>query len=145
MGTRLGSSARAIAAHATPPVLLIRRGTRLAGPVAVAYDGGVGADTALGAAAAMARNLHDQVTVLLLAEDEEAATRLGEAAAKRLVDEDIPIAFHQVKRARITNICAALAETQSGILVIHAASPMLDSGDAAETLDALACPVLLVH
>lgn len=145
MGSRLGSSARAIAAHAPRPVLLMRRGTRLTGPVAAAFDGSEGAMTALGAAAAMARDLRDQVTVLLLAEDEEAATRLGEAAAKRLAHADVPIAFHQVKRARIANICAALAETQSGILVIHAESPMLVSGDATESLDALTCPVLLVH
>lgn len=145
MGSRLGSSARAIAAHAPRPVLLIRRGTRLAGPVAVAYDGSEGATTALGAAAAMARDLRDQVTVLLLAEDEETANRLGEAAAKYLAHADVPLTFHQVKRARITNICAALAETQSGILVIHAESPMLNFGEAAENLDSLTCPVLLVH
>ncbi len=145
MGSRLGRSARAIAAHAPRPVLMMRRGTRLKGPVAVAYDGSEGAEAALRTAAAMARDLQDQVTVLLVAEDEETANRLGEAAARRLSHEDVPLTFHHVKRARITNICAALARTQSGILVIHAASPLLESGDAAENLDSLTCPVLLVH
>lgn len=141
---RLGSAARTIVARAPRSVLILRHGATLAGPVAVAYDGSAGAEKALAAGVNLASSVSGELTVLLLADEEAEIARLRDEAAVRIEGHELFVNYQALKKARPATICAALSETRSGVLVLSAESPLL-AEEAAEPLDAFACPVLLVR
>lgn len=80
----LGSTARAVAAGARGRILLMPHGMRLAGPVAVLFEGSISGVEALDTALVIAGGRHAHVLVYCVAESEKAAEQLARQAANHL-------------------------------------------------------------
>lgn len=134
-GRRLGSTARTLVAYAPAPVLLLRRGERVAPPTLVAYDGSDVADRALDLAVRLAGR--DPVGVLVVADgpDDAAPRRRAEG---RLAVRGVAARFRTVEAGGLS---AAVRAEHGGLLVLPAApgSALVDR------IDEIPCPVLLVR
>jgi len=142
---RLGGTARRVAAEAARSVLLLRHGTRVAGPMLVAYDGSPGASRALAAACGIGVRNHEPLSVLILADDAAAARKLTQRARGWLGRRGVEARFLYEDRASPGRLCAKLDEAGASLLVLNADSPLLAGAPGEALLDKIACPAMLVR
>lgn len=123
------------------PVLLLRDGDILNHPVAVVFDGGEGSKRALDTAAALAVLAHQKLVVLIAG----ARTLADQAAA--VLEGRIPagsVEYRVLPAATVSAVCAAQAQSGSGIVVLDVESPLL-ADQSGNPLAAFSCPVLLAR
>lgn len=134
-GRRLGSTARALVASAHAPVLLLRRGEKVAPPLLVAYDGSDVGDRTLDLAVRLAGR--DSVGVLLVAADRDDVA-LRRRAEGRLAPRGIDARFRVVSARDLAGVVRG---EHGGLLLLPSApgSPLVDH------IDEIPCPVLLVR
>jgi nucleotide-binding universal stress UspA family protein len=138
-----GETARAAAARAPAPVLILTRGLEVGRPLLVAWDGSPGAERALDFAARLEAAGLGTLTLLLAAPDRAASDRLREQARARLGRRDPPPA----RQAGLGQggLLRAAAGARA-LLVLGAGSALIGSARGLETfLDEVDCPVLLTR
>lgn len=143
---RPGSTALAAAERAPRSVLLIRPGGRISGRAIVVYDGTKGANRALLAAARIADEGRDGLTVLLVGSDEDAASKLKTRALAQLTKLGLSDAvFRRLSQFRVENTCQIAYEAGADVLVVSADHPALEGETRERLLAEIGCPVLLVR
>ncbi|MHA1112955.1 MAG: universal stress protein [Alphaproteobacteria bacterium] len=142
---RLGGTARRVASESARSVLLLRRGTRMASPLMVAYDGSAGANRALAAAIRVGIRDHDPLAVLILADDAQGARKLTQRARGWLDRRGLAARFLFLEKATPGQLCAKLGEAGASLLVLNADSPLLAGPPGETLLDRISCPAMLVR
>ncbi len=142
LGAAPGETARAAAARAPSSVLLVGRGTRIARPLLVAYDGSPMADRALDVAARLDGSA-GPLTVLVAASTPEQAERLTERARRRLERQGLG-KVQWIAAARREDLVRA-ARTSGALLVLGVASSEPGDGGLGTLLDEIESPLLFVR
>ncbi len=120
---RLGSTALAVIAQATPALLLSERGAPLKLPVLVCYDGSPAAHHALAAAAELARGGSNNLIVLLLAVTPESAGQLREQVDRLLHGKKLQVRCRPVDPRDEASLLRAIKLEQPGILILTDRGP----------------------
>ena len=141
---RLGATARAVAAQALRPVLLLQQGHAICQPVQLAYDGSPAARRALAVAARIASMTGGPLTVMVIADAPDVAQRLEEEIDGRLQAQQIKGQYRQLVHPSAAGLAHAL-DTAGGTLIISAHSPLLEGEGLPTLLDAIDCSVFLVR
>ena len=141
---RIGLPARMTIQTLNRPVLILRAGRRLTGPVTVVFDG-----TALGEKALQMADMltpdNDRLTILFPDQDPEKRTALENRAREILGPAGGAAHFRTLRTASLTALCEAAHGHNAGLLVLDAENALLPRSNMAEILDSLGCPVLLVR
>jgi hypothetical protein len=133
------STAR-LGAQAARSVLLLGALGATALGVAAVYDGSPGAGRALAAAARLAEP--GRLVVLVVGADRAG---LHGAAETRLAALGVKAQLRTLGASAIARVLATAAETDGGILVMNADSPLLAAPEAERALEQARLPVLLVR
>lgn len=141
---RLGLSARTTIQNLRRPVLVLRAGRRLTGPVAVVFDGTEIGEKALQLADMLTPD-NNALTILFPQTDPENRKALEARARELLGSAGNAAHFRTLRAASLAALCEAAHGQNSGLLVLGADSPLLPRSNVAEILDSLGCPVLLVR
>jgi nucleotide-binding universal stress UspA family protein len=158
---RLGSTAlRALAGAPVALLLVEHRRVGAHGPrfgkafgagiearrsVLVVCDGSEGAGRALDAAARLAEAGEVPLTVLLLADDSEAARDLQLAAADSLEGRPIEVRWRYLAQVEGGNLARAIQSDEAVLVVLSLASPRLPAASVSKLLDHITNPVLLIR
>jgi nucleotide-binding universal stress UspA family protein len=138
---RLGSTALAVFARATSPILVLRRGMRLGSPVLVVFDGTAAAETALALASQLTGGEH--LLVLIPAGSPIDPARLKAAAEGQLEAAGVRAAHYLTFAAASgESLSQHLRDERAGLLILPNSSPLLARGD---WLAGLPCPLILVR
>ncbi len=138
-----GETARAAAARAPTPVLILTRDVEVGRPLLVAWDGSPGAAGALDLAARLEAAGLGAVTLLLVAPDPPASARLLDDARRRLGRSEPPPSRYAGPRP--ADVLRAAAGP-GALLVLGAGSALLGGPGGLEAfLDEVSCPVLLAR
>jgi len=113
--------------------------------VLVVADGSEGASRALDAAARLAEASVVTLTVLLLADDSNAARDLELAAAHSLEGRSIEVRWRSLALAKGHNLLRAIQSDETALLVLSFSSPRLAEATVGELLDHITNPVLLIR
>lgn len=141
----LGSTARAMLARGSLPVLLLGRQVHLREPVFALFDGSEAAYRALDAAEQLARSGPEPLHVLVSADDPEGCARLESEALRFLGERGAPAVVHRLVAADDAAVARAAAGAGAGVLVAAAASPRVEREDLPDALEDAGCPLLLVR
>jgi nucleotide-binding universal stress UspA family protein len=147
---QLGSTVRGILPERFGLALVMKEGTCLGLPLAVAYDGSPAADRALIAADTLRRQSEDdqalakRMLVLLLAEDPRRAHALQEQAASRLADRDTVARYRSLTSTNVLWLADILQAEGCGMLVLPAGGSALEDKVLVALLEHLDLPALLV-
>jgi len=139
---------RGFLAQAPNRTLVLQQTVRLHRPILVVYDGSAAARHALATAAGFLRENIGQLTVIIVADDLEAARQLRQEAARWLQARGIAAYYrHLTTSQSLPDRLAQLATSDAaGILVLpNAAETALSDDDVDTVLDAVRCPVLVVQ
>jgi len=158
---RLGSTALRALAGAPVALLLVEHrrvgvhGTRLSTrsgaatgahrPVLVVYDGSEGAGRALEAAARVAEASGVGLTVLLLADDSDAARDLEAAVANLLEGRSSEVRWRPLALAEWHNLLRAIQSDEAALLVLSLSSSRVHRTTVGKLLDHITNPVLLIR
>jgi len=140
-----GGTALAAIRESRHSVLVLRPGIDITRRALVLYDGSAGAGTALDAAAHVAADQAEALTVVLRAADETEAAKLRRRAAQRLAKHNQGARFLAVSEPTLSGLCRAVTRAGASMLVISAADPLLEGNGHRRLLEDTACPVLLVR
>jgi nucleotide-binding universal stress UspA family protein len=139
----LGSTARAAAARAPHPVLLLQRDVSLRPPVVVTYDGSPTAQQALMIATQLAQKAGGYLSVLTLAGATDEMPGLQAEISDLLHGKRLIVRYRQLTDASVATLTHEVRSERSGVLVL---SCTILQPDALQTLlDEVDCPVLLVR
>ncbi len=142
--SRLGATAREVAARAPRSVLLLRDG--IPNPaVTVIYDDPATGNRLLELASRVTAVQAGRLTVALTADRPVRAQRLEEAARLWLQAHSVDARFHHLIDPKPAQFARALKMAGCGLLVIADDSPLWRQGGMQEWLEALDCAVLLVR
>lgn len=145
-GERAGVNALAAAERARKSVLIVRPGTNITSTAIVLFDGTPGSRRALGAAAGIAADHPEALTVVLRAGDEATAIRLRDEAGSLLAHYRQPARYVVAPLPSLRRLCRRAHERGAGVLVISGDDTLLQThGGYAELLNQTRCPVLLVR
>lgn len=142
--SRLGATAREVAARAPRSVLLLRDGIPTS-VVIVVYDDPATGNRLLELASRVIAAQAGRLTVALTADRPERAQRLEEAARLWLQAHGVDARFHHLIDPRPAQLARAVKMTGCGLLMVAGGSPLLRRGEMQEWLEALDCAVLLVR
>lgn len=143
--TRPSATARSIAESAGRPVLLLRRGTPLGGPILVAYDGGPQSEMALEMALGLAGDEGGDLEIVFLTSSLAKVAEWQVRVAERLSGHDFRIDFLQMPHAGLEDLFREARRRHASLLVLEAGLPFLEGQAAAELLARMDCSVLLVR
>ncbi|MEX2615143.1 MAG: universal stress protein [Alphaproteobacteria bacterium] len=141
---RLGLPARTTIQNLRRPVLVLRAGRHLTGPVAVVFDGTEIGEKALQLADILTPD-NNALTILFPEANPENRQALEARARELLGPAGNAAHFRTLRAASLPALCEAAHGQKAGLLVLGADSPLLPRSNAAEILDSLDCPVLLVR
>jgi len=142
---RLGSTARAMLARGSRPVLLLGRRAQLREPVFAVFDGSEAAVRALAVAVDLARRGPQPLHVLVTADSAERVAALQAEARRALAPEGGNAVLHRIVGADSARLAEIACEAGAGVLVAPASDPTLDAAALPAALDAAGCPLLLVR
>ena len=142
---RLGTTARAVAAQAPRPVLLLQHGQAICQPVQLVYDGSSAARRALATAAQLAALTGSPLTVMLVTDAPESGQRLHEEVNARLQAQQVKGHSRQLVKPSAEELAQALHTAGGGTLIISADNPLLEGEGLPTLLDAMDCSVVLVR
>lgn len=141
---RLGSTATALVAEGSRPVLLLGRRVRLRDPVFTVYDGSLASRRAFG----VARRLTGPGVALHVIVVGDDATEIEQRWAEAQHDaaaDGTPLVPYRVTRPDAAAL-AELARAEGAGVLVAASSSQLFAGDTlVRTLDAAGCPLLAVR
>ena len=141
--THLGPIARAAAAGSAGPVLLLPRGATLAGPVQVLFDEAPDAEAALETAAWLAHAAASEVVVQTIGTT--GATERADRAVGWLLQQSIRARSLVLAPDDATGLRNALRRERRGIVVVGAASPLVQGDRLGVFLAQIGRPVWLVR
>jgi len=143
---RMGSTARAILLQATQLTLIHPRSDVHPGlPVMVFFDGTAVARRALVATAQLVKGRNAQLTVLLLADSQEAAQTLQQQARQTLQPYDLAAHYLWQSSAEVRVIVQKIQMEGCQMLVLPGNGSHFDRDTILPLLDKIECPVLLVR
>jgi nucleotide-binding universal stress UspA family protein len=142
---RLGSTARAMLARGSRPVLLLGRRTRLREPVFAVFDGSQAGARALAVATDLARSGKEPLHVIVAADDDERARDLERTARRALGPQAQGAVVDRLVGADGARLPEMAWEAGAGVLVVPAAGPAVADETLLDALDAAGCPLLLVR
>ncbi len=141
----LGSTARALVAAASRPVVMVREGSSLRSPALVLYDGSPGARQALAMAAALVDEANPGLTVAVLAASEAEAERLEQEATGLLEGLGRRARFRHLVNPSVERLEALIREEADCFLVLPAGGTWLEGERLLTLLDRLHCPAVVVR
>jgi nucleotide-binding universal stress UspA family protein len=141
----LGSTARAILSQATCLTLILQQGARLSLPILVVYDGSALAQKALAAASRLVRGKNGYLTVLILADEPDAAWELQTNVAKWLRERELEARYRWLIGADVRHLPRIVDAEGCGILVLPGQRSRVQSEGLLVWLDEVTCPALLVR
>lgn len=142
---RLGSTAQAVAVHASRSVLLARKGADLELPIAVTYDGSEVASRVIDAAVRMSHIHDNNLIVLVMAEQADEAPHLAERASRLLGDRISHAEYRFLPTNGDEGLGDVLAKERCALVVLGGDSPSLQGERLYHLLDDLDCPVLVIR
>jgi len=140
-----GSTARAVAAGARSSVLVLRHQAPFSGPVLAVYDGTEEGAAVVAAAAQLADRDGAGLEVALLAGSDDEAEAWRRALAPRLEEQGLQVRFLPMSGAGLGRLCRAAQRDHATVMVLGAASPLLEGDKAADLFEQIDCSVLLVR
>jgi nucleotide-binding universal stress UspA family protein len=140
----LGSTARLVIAQASRSVLLLQQGAAVCPPLHVVYDGSPAGSRALAIAARLVAVTGGALTVIVLADSDEAAQHLEAEAATRLGPWPGEVRYRRLISASVEEL-ARFIRSSGGTLVMNAEHPLLAGAGLPTVLDAIDCSALLVR
>ncbi|MEO5337325.1 MAG: hypothetical protein H7841_10585 [Magnetospirillum sp. WYHS-4] len=143
--TQPSAAARDIAEAAGRPVLLLRQGAPLGGPVLVAYDGSDEADKALAIALAIAGEESGDLEVVFLTRSLALAAVWQEDISERLAGRALHPAYLQMPHAGLEDLFREARRRHVSLLVLEAGLPFLAGQATGDLLARMDCSVLLVR
>ena len=114
-------------------------------PVLVVCDGSAGASRALDAAASLVEASGVPLTVLLLADDPDAARDLQLAAARALEGRSIEVRWRALALAEGNNLLRAIQSDEAALLVLSLAAHGFLKAAVGKLLNHITNPVLLIR
>lgn len=141
---RLELSARAVVAQAVRSVMLVPPDRALSGPVHLVLEEGPQAAMLLQAAVELARRYGGPLVIDLAGERAE-RERLQSQVAVRLPPPLVALEYRAIGTLEAADLGALLGAVGSGILVLDASSPLLQSEAGWERVARAPCTVLLVR
>jgi nucleotide-binding universal stress UspA family protein len=141
---RLGATAQAIVANASAPALISRQGARLGRSLLVVYDGSPAAWRALAAAASLARDPKQPLTVFILADRADVAQEWQMEITTWLRARGLSARYRWQPSGTLSQLTQAIRAEGEGILVLPRESSLGPSDALATLLNEIECPVLLV-
>jgi nucleotide-binding universal stress UspA family protein len=142
---RLGSTTRAVLVETNRLTLILHEGTRLGLPVYVAYDGSQIGRQALAAGVSLLRGRDGVLSVLILADDPEAADDLEREAEDWLRQRDIEADFRHLIQPSVRRLTRLIAEEGCRVLVLPAPVPGISDYDLPDLFERVGCPIMLVR
>jgi nucleotide-binding universal stress UspA family protein len=142
---RLGTTARTVVAQASRAVLLLQQGHTLCSPLIAVYDGSPEARRVLITAARLLPATDGHLTVIIVADTAEAATRLEAEAAAFLQGQGVQVHCRRLVNPTTQHLAHAIHAAGGGTLLISAASPLLAADGLQTVLEAIDCSALLVR
>ena len=142
---RLGSTARAMLARGSRPVLLLGRRVQLREPVFAVFDGSEARLRALAVAVDLARRGPQPLHVLVTADSAERLASLETEARRALGPEARSPVLHRIVGADSARLAEIASEAGAGVLVAPVSDPALDTATLPDALDVAGCPLLLVR
>jgi len=142
---RLGSTARAMLARGSRPVLLLGRQVQLREPVFAVFDGTDASARTLAVALDLAGRGPQPLHVLVTAAGEERAAGLEAEARRALGTAAKAVVVHRFVGADSAQLAEIACASGAGVLVVPASDPALDAAALPDALDAAGCPLLLVR
>jgi nucleotide-binding universal stress UspA family protein len=139
----LGSTARAIASGASGRVLLLSHVSRVAGPVAVVYDGSASGERALASARELAQGLGADLTALCLAETREAAQDLANRISKITGDSE-SVRCRQCSVSDVPDLARIARSFGANAMVVPAGGAILPDHMVESIVKSFSGPVLIV-
>ncbi len=139
----LGSTARAIASRATGRVLLLSHVSRVAGPIAVVYDGSPSGDRALASARELAHGLNTDLTALCLAETSERARDLA-GRVTDIAGDALLVSCHHCDVNDVPKLARLARSYGANAMVVPAGGPILPDQTVELIVKTFSGPVLIV-
>ena len=136
---------RRVGARATSLRIAVGARAEARRPVLVVSDGSEGAARALDAAARLAEASGVALTVLLLADDADAARDLKAAAAGALEGRSIDVRWRFLALAEGHNLLRAIQSDEAALVVLSLSSSRLPEAAVSKLLDHITNPVLLIR
>lgn len=141
-----GTAARELIDDARHPVFILDVRAGVTSRVFAAFDGSEGGRRTLRAAARIAdRRGGEEITVLVLAADEEAADALGREAADQLTAAGHSAIIARLKGTGLEDLCAIVSREGAGVLVLAGELPLLAGAAAHQLLERVSCSILLIR
>lgn len=142
---RLGSTARAMLARGSRPVLLLGRRVQFREPVFAVFDGSEAGLRALAVAVDLARGGPQPLHVLVTADSAARVAALEVEARRALSPGAGAPVVHRIVGADSARLAEIACRAGAGVLVAPASDPTLDAAALPDALDAAGCPLLLVR
>ncbi len=140
----LGTNAKAIAAGSAGVVLLFSHVARVSGPPAVVYDGSEPGNSALNAAAELARTLGTPLMVLCPIEVDLTQEEIEERAGNALPDHDPTLEFRRIWVKNVTDLARNVRSSGANVAVVPTTSSVLPAAAIETLLSRFSGPVMLV-
>lgn len=140
----MGSTTRLVVTKARGRVLIVRRTGRLVPALRIIFDGSEAAVEALLSGAMLAEREARELSVLLVAEEEELISDLRRQAAKLLRERGLSARYRAMTGPDPGELAEA-AEALDCVLVVPADIEGLAGEEMLKFLDELECPVLVVR
>lgn len=144
--TWLGSTAQAVIAQATRPLLILPRGARVHAPIAVVCADTPGSLQALALAAYVNARLDEgELVVLLIADDADAEERLRQSAAAQLASMEGGVRYRWLVDADINELARVLRAERVATLALTNDIAALDAQAIRRLLERMDIAVLLAR
>ena len=139
----LTPAVREVLGQAPASTLVLRAGTRVEPPMRAVYDGTSLGDRALSIAARLAEDGH--LTVFILADDSDKASRLRATAREALQERELELTFQTLTERSVSRLAHLVAREELGTLVMPADDESMEDEAVLDFLDETGAPVLLVR
>lgn len=143
--SRLGSTAREATQRSPRSVLLAREPGEMDWPVVVTYDGSTLARYGLAAGMRLAQRYENNLIVLVLGENREAAAPLVEDVQALVEPTHVHVDFHFVATGDADQLVNLIKKQSCNLVILAGETPLLLSETLQALLDGLDCPVMLVR
>jgi nucleotide-binding universal stress UspA family protein len=142
IGRTVGSTARAVAAHAPRNLLFVERSSSFGPEILAVYDGSTGSRQALGAAARLASAADKGLTVLIAAQEPNSGSRLEREAAALVQAPATRVHYRRIPGVDVPGLARAVKQEGGGVLVLSGS--LLGEEATRQLLSEVENPVLLV-
>ncbi|MEA3375847.1 MAG: universal stress protein [Chloroflexota bacterium] len=142
---RLAPAVRRVLSEAPASTLILRAEAHVEPPMRVVYDGTPLGDKAVATAAALAEGEDGHLTILLLTDEPDRASRLRMTIQERLVGTDLEAEFQTLTETSVSRLAYLVAREERGTLVLPAHGETLEDEALLGFLDETQAPVLFIR